>query len=163
VRTFAEVQDLSRLAEVCNRCYHDMWGHAENVPGAVDEARLAEGMRNSPEHYNPDSIFIAFAPDGDVAGVCYGRIFGHENNDPTIGRPKKVVDSPGVVPEHRHLGLQRPLTLTTMRWLRTTAGPGSMALWTYGDQEAAVAIYHELGFVLEPNSHLVEYRRNLSE
>ena len=89
VRTFAEVQDLSLLAEVCNRCYRDMWGHAENVPGAVDEARLAEGMRNSPEHYNPASIFMAFAPDGDVAGVCFGRIFGYENNDPTLGAPRR--------------------------------------------------------------------------
>ena len=35
----------------------------------------------------------------------------------------------------------------------------------YGDQEAAVAIYYAfyyaLGFVLEPNSHLIEYRRIL--
>lgn len=158
VRTFAEVQDLALLAEVCNRCYHDMWGHAENTPGAVDEARLAEGMRNSPEHYNPAAIFMVFAPDGDLAGVCFGRVFGVENNDPLLGRPKKVVDSPGVAPEHRHLGLQRPLTLTTMHWLRTNAGPGTIQLWSYGDQAAAVTIYHELGFVLEPDSHLVEYR-----
>lgn len=163
VRTLAEVQELSLLADVCNLCYHDMWGHAENVPGAVDAARLAEGMRNSPEHYHPESIFIAFAPDGDVAGVCFGRVFGYENNDPSTGRPQQVVDSPGVVPTHRHLGLQRPLTLTTMRWLRTYAGPGSIALWTYGDQDAAVAIYHELGFTLEPNRHLVEYRLWLAE
>jgi mycothiol synthase len=162
MRTFAEVQDLSLLVEVCNRCYHDMWGHAENVPGAVDEARLAEGMRNSPEHYNPDAIFIAFAPDGDVAGTCFGRVYGYENNDPATGRPKLVVDSPGVVPAHRHLGLQRPLALTTMHWLRNSAGIGPIQLHTYGDQEAAVAIYHALGFVLEPNSHLIEYRFNLA-
>ena len=162
VRTFAEVQDLALLAEVCNRCYHDMWGHAENVPGAVDAARLAEGMRDSPEYYNPDAIFIVFASDGDVAGVCFGRVYGYENNDPTSGRPKLVVDSPGVVPAHRHLGLQRPLTLTTMHWLHNTVGAGPIQLHTYGDQEAAVAIYHALGFVLEPNSHLIEYRFNLA-
>lgn len=161
VRTFAEVQDLALLAAVCNRCYHDMWGHAENVPGAVDEARLAEGMRNSPQHYNPDSIFIAFAPDGEAVGVCFGRIYGHENNDPTTGRSKQVVDSPGVAPQYRHLGLQQPLTLITMHWLRKTAGVGPIQLHTYGDQEAAVMIYHALGFVLEPNSHLIEYRLDL--
>lgn len=162
MRTFAEVQDLALLAEVCNRCYRDMWGHAENVPGAVDAARLAEGMRDSPAHYNPDAIFLVFAPDGDVAGVCFGRVYGYENNDPATGRPKLVVDSPGVVPVHRHLGLQRPLTLTTMHWLRNTVGAGPLQLHTYGDQEAAVAIYHDLGFVLEPNSHLIEYRRDLA-
>ncbi|MEZ4736788.1 MAG: GNAT family N-acetyltransferase [Caldilineaceae bacterium] len=158
VRNFAEVQDLALLVKVCNRAYHDMWGHAENVPGAVDEERLAEGMRNSPAHYNPESMFIAFAPDGDVAGICFGRIYGDENNDPTTGRPKQVVDSPGVVPEHRHMELQRPLTLTAMHWLRATAGVGPIQLHTYGDQEIAVAIYHALGFVLDPNSHLIEYR-----
>lgn len=163
VRTFAEVQDLALLAEVCNLCYHDMWGHAENVAGAVDEVRLAEGMRVSPAHYNPDAIFIVFAPDGDVAGVCFGRVYGYENNDPATGRPKLVVDSPGVVPAQRHWGLQRPLTLTTMHWLRNTVGAGPIQLHTYGDQEAAVAIYHALGFVLEPNSHLIEYRFDLVE
>lgn len=161
MRPYREVQDLSLLARACNRCYHDMWGHAENDPTAVDEARLAEGMRQSPEFYNPDAIFMAFAPDGDVVGVCYGRAFGHESNEPTTGRPKKVVDSPGVVPELRHLGLQRPLALATMRWLRQNAGPGPVELWTYGDQEEAVAIYKELGFTLAPNRHLIEYRLGL--
>ncbi len=90
------------------------------------------------------------------------RLYGYENNDPATGRPKQVVDSPGVVPAHRHLGLQRPLALTTMHWLRNTVGAGPIQLHTYGDQEAAVAIYHALGFVLEPNSHLIEYRFNLA-
>ncbi len=49
-----------------------------------------------------------------------------------------------------------------MHWLRNTVGAGPIQLHTYGDQEAAVAIYHELGFVLEPNSHLIEYRRDLA-
>ncbi|MCB0099012.1 MAG: hypothetical protein KDE46_24935 [Caldilineaceae bacterium] len=119
-------------------------------------------MRDSPKFYNPDAIFIVFAPDGDVAGVCYGRAFGHEQNDPSNGRPKKVVDSPGVVPELRHLGLQRPLTLTTMRWLRQNVGAGPMELWSYGDQEETVAIYTKLGFVLTPNRHLIEYKFALS-
>ncbi len=88
-------------------------------------------------------------------------IQGDENNDPTTGRPKQVVDSPGVAPQYRRLGLQRPLTLTTMHWLRNTAGIGPIQLHTYGDQEAAVAIYQALGFVLEPNSHLIEYRLDL--
>ncbi|MCB0087265.1 MAG: hypothetical protein KDE54_05075 [Caldilineaceae bacterium] len=119
-------------------------------------------MRDSPKFYNPDAIFIVFAPDGDVAGVCYGRAFGHEQNDPSNGRPKKVVDSPAVVPELRHLGLQRPLTLTTMRWLRQNVGAGPMELWSYGDQEETVAIYTKLGFVLTPNRHLIEYKFALS-
>lgn len=79
-----------------------------------------------------------------------------------IAERKLVVDSPGVVPAHRHLGLQRPLTLTTMHWLRNTVGARPIQLHTYGDQEAAVASYHALSFVLEPNSHLIEYRFNLA-
>ena len=58
--------------------------------------------------------------------------------------------------------LQRPLTLTTMRWLRQNVGAGPMELWSYGDQEETVAIYTKLGFVLTPNRHLIEYKFALS-
>ncbi|MBV7327512.1 GNAT family N-acetyltransferase [Chloroflexi bacterium TSY] len=163
VRPFADVQDLSVLVAAQNRSYHDMWGHAENVPGAVDEARIAEGLKNSPDYYNPDSIFIAFAPDGDVAGVCYGRMIEFEENDPTRGRPKKVIDSPGVVTEHRHLDLQRPLALTTMYWLRNQQEQGPFELWTFGDSEEVVALYHELGFMLDSHNVLTEYRLSRSK
>lgn len=157
VRSYAKVQDLSTLVEVFNRSYGDMWGHRENTKGAMNEEYLAESMEKYPEWYIPEGLFIAFAPDGGVAGVCKALL-----NNETKGQseePRKIVDSPGVVPEHRGQKLQHPLTLTAMHWLRIH-GPGPIELHTYGDKEETVEIYRELGFVLE--EHYKEYRRDLN-
>lgn len=157
MRNYAEVQDLSTLVEALNRCYGDMWGHLENTKGAMNEGYLAENMNKYPHHYDPEGIFVAFAPDGDVAGVCVAilgaKVEGQDEEQ------EKIVDSPGVVPEHRHMRLQRPLTLTALHWLRSQ-GPGSIKLESYGDGEKAVDIYRELGFALEV--HYLEYCRHLS-
>lgn len=156
VRSYGEVEDLSTLVEVFNRSYSDMWGHRENTEGAMNEEYLTESMEKYPEWYIPEGIFIAFAPDGDVAGVCKA-LLDAENEGPDE-EPRKIVDSPGVVPEHRDQNLQHPLTLTAMHWLRTY-GRGPIELHTYGDKEETVEIYRELGFILE--EHYREYRRYL--
>ena len=156
LRSYAQVQNLSTLVEAFNRSYGDLWGHRENTPGAMNEAHLAENMRKYPEWYNPEGIFIAFAPDGGVAGVCLG-VLGPESAGQDEERGK-TVDSPGVTPEHRHLGLQRQLTLTAAHWLRSY-GPGPIHLETYGDSLQAFEIYQELGFLLE--EHYVEYCKYL--
>jgi mycothiol synthase len=156
VRSFAEVQKLSTLVEAFNRCYGDMWGHRENTPGAMNEDYLAERMKKNPQHYNPDGLLMIFAPDSEVAGVCVA-VLGPKVEGQSNSR-EMIVDSPGVVPKYRQLGLQRPLTLTALRWLRSH-GPGPINLESYGDGEDAVRIYEELGFVLE--EHYVEYCRHL--
>lgn len=157
MRSYAEVQDLSALVEVFNRSYSDMWGHRENAKGAMNEEYLAEAMETYPEWYIPEGIFIAFAPDGGIAGVCKALL--HAKTEEQSKESRKIVDSPGVVPEHRSQKLQHPLTLTAMHWLRTH-GPGPIELHTYGDKEETVEIYRELGFVLE--EHYKEYRRDLN-
>ena len=151
VRSYAEVQDLAILAEAHNRCYADMWGHSENTQTTTEE-QLAEWMRDYPDSFIPEGIFIAFTSNDEVAGLCYGRLM----TDPSSGEKKGVVDSPGVVPEYRHLELQRPLTLVTISWLRSL-GVGVIELHTFGDFETAVSIYQQLGFVLE--GHWIEYLR----
>lgn len=152
VRSYADVQQLSILVEAFNRSYSDMWGHRENTKGAMNEDYLAKRMKAAPEHYNPEGIFIAFAPDGDIAGVCVAVLGAKGQNE----EQEKIVDSPGATPEHRHLQLQRPLTLTAMHWLRSH-GPGPIDLESYGDREDAIEIYREAGFVLQ--EHYVEYCR----
>jgi mycothiol synthase len=156
IRTYREVQDLSTLVDAFNRCYGDMWGHRENTMGAMNVAYLAERMKKNPQHYHPDGLLIAFAPDGNIAGVCVA-VLGPQTSGQGSTR-EMIVDSPGVVPELRHLGLQHPLTQAAMRWLRSQA-PGPMDLESYGDGEEAVAIYQELGFVLQ--EHYLEYVRFL--
>ncbi|MEM7029211.1 MAG: GNAT family N-acetyltransferase [Chloroflexota bacterium] len=156
VRTYAETQDLSQLVTVQNLSYHDMWGHWENTPGAVTKETLGEAMQKFPDSFIPTGIFIAFDPDDRLAGLCYGRIRKQSDGY------RKIVDSPGVVPEYRHLQLQRPLTLVTMRWLRDNYGAGPIELETYGEHDAALPIYDELGFTLEPSNHWVEHRLRLA-
>jgi mycothiol synthase len=146
VQSLAAGDHMADLVYACNGSYADMWGHRENTEPATIEY-FQKTMQEFPNHYYPEGIFIAYAPDKTPAGVCFCRL---ERND------KKVIDSPGVVPEHRHLGLQRPLTLTGMHWLNEQAA-GDFHLYTWGDTEAAVRIYQELGFDLTDENHFIEY------
>ena len=151
LRTLAEVGDLSLWAEACNRCYGDMWGHRENTEPATAEHH-AELMRLYPDYFDAAGILLLFAPDGSLAGVCSGRVEGGEAGGATV----RVIDSPGVAPAHRHLGLQRPLVLAALRWL-SNQDAGNYRLETWGDSEEAVAIYRDLGFTVEDDT--VEYLR----
>ena len=153
VKSYAEVQHLSTLVEAYNRSYGDMWGHRENVEGAMNETYLAQAIAKFPDRYVPEGIFIAFAHDGEVAGVCNGRLGSKLKIN---GERRKIIDSPGVVPEHRSHNLQGPLVVSTMHWLRRF-GSGPIELFSYGDQEKAVQIYQELGFTLAAQDHLLEY------
>ena len=96
----------------------------------------------------PDGIFVLYAPDGDIAGVVFNRLDGEKG--------EKVIDSPGVAPEYRHLGLSRPLVQHSMRWLNSQA-VGDFHLHTWGDFDGAVAIYTDLGFSLKPENRMIEY------
>ena len=58
VRNFADVQDLSTLVAVFNRCFGDMWGHRENTQGAMNERYLAESMQKYPEWYIPKGVGV---------------------------------------------------------------------------------------------------------
>jgi hypothetical protein len=122
LRSYQEMGDLSLLVEGSNRCYCDMWGHRENlVPASAD--RFLDRMNSHPNYYIPEGIFILFDPGGDLAGICFNRLEGETK--------KKVIDSPGVVPKHRHLGLQRPLVQASMHWLNQQA-EGETHLYSWG-------------------------------
>ncbi len=133
-RSFAEVGDTAVLAAISNRSYGDMWGHSQN-----EQPATAEGMNELiPAHWQPKNIFLAFAPDGDAAGLCFG--IPREAVD--------VIDSPGVAPEYRHLELQRPLLLTVARHLQS-GHPQDIQLLSYGDDEQTISIYQDVGFHLD--------------
>lgn len=148
VRSFSEVQDLSVLVQACNRCYKDMWGHRENTELSTEKF-YDDLMKQYPDLFPPEGIFITFAPDQTIAGVCFSRIEDQQ----------KIIDSPAVIPAYRQQDLQRPLILAAMRWLNTQA-KGGFQLQTWGDNERAVRIYHELGFTLDEKNHTVEYLWN---
>jgi len=137
VRRYVEAPDLTLLTTVLNQCYADRWGHTENTPGAVDEARVAQAL----EYWRPEDLFIAFAPDGQAVGVC-------ENRPATDPAEDHLLGAPGIAPAYRSPELYRALTLTAGRWLRR-CGPQAIRLESYGDEEGVISVYQELGFSLD--------------
>lgn len=146
LKHYAEVNDISVLVDGSNGCYADMWGHRENTEPAT-LAHFQQAIARSPNDYPPEGILIVFAPNGQLVGICFNRL--EENN-------RKVLDSPGVIPAYRHLELHRPLVQASMLWLNSQA-EGVYHLDTWGDSDAAVKIYRELGFTLADQDHLIEY------
>ena len=59
-RRYAEAPDLRVLTSVLNQSYADHWGHTENIPGAVDEARVTKAL----EYWRAG---------GYLAGLCARR------------------------------------------------------------------------------------------
>jgi mycothiol synthase len=137
VRRYIKAPDLTLLTSVLNQCYADRWGHTENIPGAVDEARVARAL----DYWQPEDILLAFAPDGLAVGVCENR----PANDPD---EEHLLGGPGIAPAYRSRGLYEALTLSAAYWLRHY-GDRAIRLESYGDDEAVIAIYQELGFRLD--------------
>lgn len=146
VRAYSEVNDLPLLVALCNRTFSDLWGHWENTPGMVDEARMADTLKS----FDLSGIFIVFDPAGNAVAQC--RTQASTDDSPHI------LDQPGVVPEQRAAGLHAPLTLTAAHWLRAQ-GPQPIRLESWGDPAGTVAIYESLGFILA--EHEVSYVREL--
>jgi mycothiol synthase len=152
VRRYIETPDLTLLTTVLNQCYADRWGHTENTPGAVDEARVARAL----EYWRPEDLFIAFAPHGQAVGVC-------ENRPATDPAEDHLLGAPGIAPAYRLPELYRALTLTAARWLRRY-GPQAIRLESYGDDEGVIAVYQELGFSLDGQflSYLYDLKQSTS-
>jgi len=148
VCSFLDVHDLSTLVKACNGCYEDMWGHRENTEPSTEKF-YDDLMKQYPDLFPPEGIFIIFAPGQNIAGVCFCHLEDQQ----------KVIDSPAIIPAYRQHDLLRPLMLTAMRWLDTQAS-GGFQLQTWGDAEHAVRIYYELGFTLDEKKHMVEYLWN---
>ncbi len=147
VRPFGEVQSVTIMTQAQNRSYADLWGHGENTAGGISSERVARSLQQR----NPNSIWIAFAPDGQVAGFVEAQIGqGRDGGD--------CINGPGVVPEHRRAGLHGPLMLTALHWARRD-GARPTTLELYGEDPRTVSVYLEMGFVLD--ERYLAYRRNL--
>jgi mycothiol synthase len=149
VRTAVEVTDPAVVAEALNRGFI---GHWENRERPVDEIahRLAH------PYTRPEGIFLAFAPDGDVAGICWAGI--NETLNAQRGEALGHINSLGVSPEHRRRGLGRALLLEGMRWLRA-AGQGPIELDAIGNNELALPLYYDVGFAIKKQGQ--EFRLDL--
>jgi len=148
VRSYAEVQDLPLMVALSNRTFGDLWGHWENTPGLVDEARMADTL----DHFDPRGVLVVFDSTGAAVAQCRALAATEEN-------ASHIIDQPGVVPEHRSAGLHAPLALTAAHWLREQ-DRRPVRLESWGDPSETIAGYESLGFTL--NEHQVSYVRVLS-
>ena len=147
VRNYAGEGDLPALVDLCNLAFGDLWGHWENVPGMVDEARMAGILTE----FDPEGVFVVFDARGAAVAHCRALATSDAN-------APHILDQPGVAPEHRDAGLHAQLALHAAHWLRSR-GDAPIRLESWGDPAATVEIYKALGF--EIVGHKVSYVREL--
>ena len=147
VKPYVEIHDLPLMVALSNRTFGDLWGHWENTPGLVDEARMTETLG----YYDPQGVFVVF--DSTGAAVAHCRALAA-----TDGESPHILDQPGVVTECRDEGLHVPLALTAAHWLRA-GGDRPIRLESWGDSRETIAAYEALGFKLA--DHQVSYVRVL--
>ncbi|GCE10688.1 GNAT family N-acetyltransferase [Tengunoibacter tsumagoiensis] len=151
VQNYASLRHFPTLVDVSLRSYADKWGHIENDPEDAEES-VARWL----PLFDPTGLFLSFAPDGSVVGLCRAAFNTAENCPPH--RLIDILDAPGVVPEHRDKHVHLPLLLTAMHWLRSQ-GQHAVALQSWGDDEQTIANYRDIGFELL--HHFLAYRKNL--
>lgn len=144
IRSYAQFEKPEILADILNRGYSDMWGHGQNETPTTAKS-LSEII---PSYWQQEHIFLLFAPDGEVAGVCLGIPDENEH----------ILEGSGIAPEYRHLELQRPLTLTLAHHLQAIQQK-PIHLLSYGDTQATIDIYQQIGFNL--TVHFIAYYGNI--
>jgi mycothiol synthase len=100
VRSYDQLQQIDLLVEAMNRGYHGLWGHRQTNP-----EEMAAWLPQLPA----SGIFLLFAPDGKVCGICRTELSEHLSQ--LRGQPTGLVDAPGVIPAYRGVSLYLPLLL----------------------------------------------------
>jgi ribosomal protein S18 acetylase RimI-like enzyme len=132
VRSYDTIGQPAVLAQAMTGSYHGLWGH--HVASEQDIIAWLPEM-------TPAGIFVIFAPDGSIAGVCRSEM--RDNG----GVPEGYIDAPGIMLSLRHPDLYRALFLTALSWL-AAQHPASIELESWGDDPAVLRIYQEHGFVV---------------
>jgi mycothiol synthase len=144
LRRYPELKDPQVVVQALDQCYKDMVGHHQNVTSADRYIN----------HYGEEGIHLLFDKSETLIGVCAAKPAGKADNNGA----SDLLDAPGLIPEHRHRGFQRFLTLAVMSWLREQ-GTRPITLEYWGDEDDALEIYRGLGFVLV--NQQVTYRKEL--
>jgi mycothiol synthase len=145
LRRYPELGDPQTVVQALDTCYKDMVRHRQNVTSA-DRYMNYRGE---------EGIHLLFDETGTLIGICAGKPQGKTDERGT----SDLLDAPGLIKEYRYRGFQRFLTLTVMNWLREK-GKRPITLEYWGDNEDAIAIYHDLGFDLV--NQQITYRKELT-
>lgn len=155
IRSYAEVQDLTILWQVCYGAYGEQWGHGENSQinrAQPPETTIVDWLLG----WEPagENILLLFDPNNEVVGICRGFVGDAAAGKATTG----WVDAPGVMPKHRRLALKKPLVQAMMHWLRER-GQDAFEMSSFGDTDAVVDLYREIGFHVD--THLIAYHLDI--
>jgi GNAT superfamily N-acetyltransferase len=124
-RRYVESPDLSLLAGLLNRCYADRWGHTENIPEAVDEARVARS-EYCVRRISSSPLCLA------LARRCQNRPAYGPAEDHLLGAPgltRLTVAGVMTAPDAHRSALAPP------------PRPASHPAESYGDEQYVIAIY----------------------
>jgi mycothiol synthase len=144
LRRQAELGNPQWVLRALNECYKEMAGHHQNV---ISADRFIH-------YYGDEGIHLLFDENNSLIGICAAKPEGKTDERGL----SDLLDAPGIVKEHRHKGFQRFVTLAVMNWLREK-GTRPITLEYWGDDEATLDIYRDLGFELILQQ--VMYRREL--
>jgi mycothiol synthase len=135
-RAFVVGRDEEAWVETNNRAFA---GHPEQGAWTVDQLRERMGG----DWVDLDDFLVADDPDGPgLIGACWTKV--HRDRTPVLGEIY-VID---VDPRHHGQGWGRSLTVAGLVHL---AGRGIVVgmLYTDATNEAAVGLYHSLGFAID--------------
>jgi mycothiol synthase len=151
LKKYSEVNDPLILLEALNECYRGMWGHQHNEEPSEEERKFPRFLN----YYDAADILLLFNENGSIFGICSLKSQGKQVGN---GESSDLLDAPGIIPEYRHQGYQRPLVLAGIQHLRQK-GTRPIILEFWGDNERTLNIYRSIGF--EMINHYIAYHKEL--
>lgn len=148
IRTYDQVDRIDVLVDIMNRGYEGLWGH---------HWITAEEMTEWFPQLILSGLFLLFAPDGKIVGICRAEMSEHLSA--LRGVSTGWIDAPGVVAEYREDTFYRLLLLTAARWLASQS-PAVIELESWGDTAQTLAVYRTSGFTVVQKEN--SYRLSLS-
>ncbi len=147
VSSYTEIQRPNLFTEAVNRCYEGLWGHRSMAQPEVEEWLT---------QLSPANLFLAFAPDGAVAGIVQAAPNAHLTE--LHGHPAGLIDAPGVTEPYRQTDLYLSLLQVALQHL-ASHNFTTIELESWGDTPETLAAYRYAGFL--PIKEELSYRRQL--